>query len=111
MQSDNREVSLFFALILLGFYHFKGIELLFPIACLIMLIGILVPVLMTPITKILKFVGPKLQQFVSPIMLNLIYFVVVFPMGLLQKFSGDRKEDYINTNQKVFTKKDFERLY
>lgn len=111
MQSDNREVCLFLALMLLGFYHFKGIDFLFPIACLIMLIGILAPVLMTPVTTILKFVGPKLQQLVSPIMLNLIYFVVVFPVGLFQKFSSDRKEDYINNNEKVFTKNDFERPY
>jgi hypothetical protein len=111
MQSDNREVSLFVALILLGFYHFKGITFLFPIACFIMLIGILAPVLMTPLTKILKFIGPKLQQLVSPIMLNVIYFVVVFPMGLLQKFGSSRKEDFYINKEKVFTKNDFERPY
>ena len=111
MKSDNREVSLFISLILLIVYSVKGISILFPIALILMGFGILAPVIFTPITKILKFIGPRIQKLMSPIMLNLIYFLIVFPVGLFQKLTSNTKENYIITEKKTFTKEMFERPF
>jgi len=111
MQSDNREVSLLLALILLGLYHFKSMQICLYLCAIVMVIGMLAPNLMTPLTKVLKFVGPRIQKVMSPIMLNLIYFVVVFPVGVVQKFGSNRKENFYIDTEKKFTKKDFERPF
>lgn len=110
-KSDNREVSLFVSLILLLVYWIKGVSFLFPIALVLMGIGILIPNLFMPITFLLKFIGPKIQKVMSPIMLNVIYFIVVFPVGLIQKITSSTKEDYIVTEKKTFTKEMFERPF
>lgn len=111
MKSDNREVSLFVSLILLIIYSVKGIDYLFPTALVLMGFGILAPAVFTPLTKILQFIGPKIQKFMSPVMLNLIYFIVVTPVGLIQKLTSSTKEDYIVTEKKTFKKEMFERPF
>lgn len=110
-KSDNREISLFVSLILLLVYWIKGVNFLFPIALIGMGVGILIPNLFTPITWILKLIGPRIQKIMSPIMLNVIYFVVVFPVGLIQKLTSSTKENYIVTEKKTFTKEMFERPF
>lgn len=111
MKSDNREVSLFISLILLIIYSVKGVDTLFPIALVLMGFGILLPTVFTPLTIVLKFIGPKIQKLMSPIMLNLIYFTIVLPVGLFQKLTSSTKENYIVTEKKTFTKEMFERPF
>ena len=110
-KSDNREISLFVSLIMLLVYWIKGVTFLFPIALFSMGFGILFPNVFTPITYVLKLVGPRIQKFMSPVMLNLIYFVVVFPVGIVQKLTSSTKENYIVTDKKTFTKEMFERPF
>lgn len=110
MKSHNREVALLAALIFL-ILHVKSsgpwLELTF--ACLVA--GILVPFVFALPTKLLLWLGPKVQKAATPIILNGIYFLMVFPIGLTQKALRSSKSDFHARRTKRFTKEDLERPF
>ena len=70
--------------------------------------GIFFPKVFSIFSKIFTFVGPKVHIVGSFIFLNIIFFLVVFPMGLVKKLFPSQSKPFID---KTFTKEDFERPY
>ena len=100
-QSNNRESALLVILVLI---YFKKID----IAILVSIIGILYPAPFTLLSKTLKFLGPKIHAIASYVLLNVLFVILVIPVGLLKNLFSNKS---IESNTKIYTREDFERLF
>jgi hypothetical protein len=107
-QSNYREAAL---LVVLGLTYYgyshsqtKFIEMGMKLA----IIGILFPKAFRNLSKILKFLGPKVHAVGSYIILNVIFVILVIPVGIIKNIFSRRS---IETNSKIYSKQDFERPF
>jgi hypothetical protein len=100
-QSNNRESALLVILVLI---YFKHIEF----AMLISIIGILYPAPFTILSKTLKFLGPKIHAAASYILLNVLFVILVIPVGLIKNILSNK---LIESNTKIYSREDFERPF
>jgi len=70
--------------------------------------GIFFPKVFSLLSKLFLFIGPKVHFIGSFIFLNIIFFLVVFPVGLIKKCFPHSDNAFID---KTFTKEDLERPY
>ena len=67
--------------------HSAGV-ILFTIAGLLLLAGLLVPARLGPVSRAWTALGAALSRVTSPIFFTIIYMVVVTPIGLLRRTLG-----------------------
>ena len=63
------------------------------IALIFLLLAILNPKLLSPFTKLWIKLGDLIGKFISPIIIGIIYFLILTPIGLLMKIL---KKDLLN---------------
>ena len=100
---SNRQLGIVFAVVLTllsGWAVFTG-KLFWPwtlgAGALFLLAGLVFPRVLTPVNFVWTKFGMLLHCIVSPIILGIIFFIVVTPVGLLMRLTGkdpmDRKFD------------------
>ena len=98
--SSNRSFGIVFFILFLiiAFWNFKGnfSEVkTFPliISFLFLILGLLNSKILTPINKIWYLIGIGLGKFIAPLIMGIIFFFVVTPIGLLMLIL---KKDVLN---------------
>ena len=123
-KSSNRSFGIVFFIVflLIGFYPFLNQEELklwsIIISFIFLILGIMNSKILTPFNKIWIKLGIFLGKIISPIIMGLIFFLVVTPIGIFMrilgkdllnlKFKGDKKSYWLEkTDQKSKMKKQF----
>jgi len=92
--SSNRSFALvfFFVFLIVGLWPFMSEELpriwLLIISIIFLVLGIINSKLLTPLNKIWFKIGIFLGNLVAPIIMGIIFFIVVTPIGLFMKLIG-----------------------
>ena len=83
------------------------------ISLIFLILGLLNSKILTPINKLWVKFGELLGKIISPIVMGVIFFVIVTPIGFLLKiFKKDILNLKIDNNQKSYwTKRDFKILF
>ena len=98
-QNKNKSfgILLFFFFIVISFWPlFSKNEIRiwsFVIALIFLILAILNPKLLSPFTKLWIKLGELIGKFISPIIIGIIYFLILTPIGLLMKMF---KKDLLN---------------
>ena len=98
-KNQNRSFGLLFFIVFLGFGLWpitkgESINLILSLISLVFLIlGILNSKILTPLNKLWFKFGIFLGKIISPIIMGIIFFLVVTPIGLLMRLLG---KDLIN---------------
>ena len=123
-KSSNRSFGIVFFIVflLIGFYPFLNQEELklwsIIISFIFLILGIMNSKILTPFNKIWIKLGIFLGKIISPIIMGLIFFLVVTPIGIFMrilgkdllnlKFKGDKKSYWLEkTDQKSKMKNQF----
>jgi hypothetical protein len=96
------------ALLTIGFIH-SGNRLFVQLALVAGAIALVVPAAFKPITRLWFFISDLLGAGMSRVVLILVFFLVITPMGLLKRlFSGKRMltEEWKKGRKTVFTVRD-----
>ena len=121
---SNRSFGIVFFIVflLIGFYPFLNQEELklwsIIISFIFLILGIMNSKILTPFNKIWIKLGIFLGKIISPIIMGLIFFLVVTPIGIFMrilgkdllnlKFKGDKKSYWLEkTDQKSKMKNQF----
>ena len=92
--SSNRSFALvfFFVFLIVGLWPLMSEELpriwLLIISIIFLVLGIINSKLLTPLNKIWFKIGIFLGNLVAPIIMGIIFFIVVTPIGLIMKLIG-----------------------
>ena len=92
--SSNRSFALvfFFVFLIVGLWPLMSEELpriwLLIISIIFLVLGIINSKLLTPLNKIWFKIGIFLGNLVAPIIMGIIFFIVVTPIGLFMKLIG-----------------------
>ena len=93
--SSNRSFGLLFFIvfIVIAFWSFRGhIEQIkfwsLGLSLIFLILGLLNSKLLTPLNKFWHYLGLGLGLIVSPIVMGLIYFLVVSPIGFIMRLIG-----------------------
>ena len=92
--SSNRSFALvfFFVFLIMGLWPLMREELpriwLLIISIIFLVLGIINSKLLTPLNKIWFKIGIFLGNLVAPIIMGIIFFIVVTPIGLIMKLIG-----------------------
>lgn len=115
------DAGLALLLILLILHYYFAISLLRDVAILSLLVVMVVPNLLKPWAFIWYTLSGALGYVVSNVMLGLIYFLFVFPMGFVRKLLGKDSlqlrsfkkgfESAFVTRNHVFIKDDLEKMF
>jgi len=118
-QSPNRSFGIVFFIVFLtiGLWPFLSSEEIriwsIIISLIFLILGLLNSKILTPINKLWVKFGELLGKIISPIVMGVIFFVIVTPIGFLLKiFKKDILNLKIDNNQKSYwTKRDFKILF
>ena len=93
--SSNRSFGLFFFIvfIVIAFWSFRGnIEQIkfwsLGLSLIFLILGLINSKLLNPLNKSWHYLGILLGMIVSPIVMGIIYFLVVSPIGFVMRFLG-----------------------
>jgi hypothetical protein len=118
-QSSNRSFGIVFFIVFLtiGLWPFLSSEEIriwsIIISLIFLILGLLNSKILTPINKLWVKFGELLGKIISPIVMGVIFFAIVTPIGFLLKiFKKDILNLKIDNNQKSYwTKRDFKILF
>ena len=118
---QNTEVGVLCAIALFLLFHFQGhrVYLLTGLAVLVFIL--ILPIIFKPLAVLWFGFSRLLASFLPLVLLTVLFYVLVTPVGLFRKFLGkdtlklkefkkDEKSVLVET-RKSFTKKDFERAF
>ncbi len=83
-QNTDFGIVLALALIIAGLWW--GCNILFSVAAMVLLTVILLPVVFTPLSFLWYGLASILERAVSVVILTVIYFILVTPVGLLRRW-------------------------
>lgn len=118
----NREFGMLVCLVLLiAVYVCQSQDMLHKAAIIVLIIALLCPVLYTPFTTLWFKLGELLSRITSIVILFILYFLVVTPVGWLRrimrkdalcihKFKTDQKSVFVAEN-KTYASTDLEKQY
>ena len=105
--SSNRSFGLLFSLVFLiiGLWHFRGDlqEIRIWALCfslIFLTLGLINSKLLNPLNKFWHYLGIILGMIVSPIVMAIIFFLVVSPIGLIMRLFG-KDVLRLKTNQNI----------
>jgi len=118
---QNMEVGVLCAIALLALFHFQG-QQIYLIGSLVVLVLILIlPFVFQPLTWLWFGISRLLASFVPLVLLTILFYVLVTPVGLFRKLLGKDtlklkefkrgKNSVLVKAKESFSKKDFERAF
>ncbi len=87
-KAQARDTGMAMVLICLLFAQFGKMPKLVPLAMLILLINMIQPSVFKPLAKLWFGLSHALGTIMSKVLLSVVFFLVLTPMGLLRKMTG-----------------------
>ncbi|GAB6281453.1 MAG: hypothetical protein STSR0008_01930 [Ignavibacterium sp.] len=104
--------------------HYNSFIYFLVIGILIMFFGVVIPIVLKPLNKIWMIIAVLLGYVMTRIILSLLFYLILTPIGIIGRLSGSRKfsglDLKINKNQKSYwierekkinNKEDYEKQY
>jgi len=120
-KAQARDTGMAMTLICLLVAQFGHKPKLVPLAMLILLIDMIQPAVFKPLAKLWFGLSHVLGTVMSKLLLSVVFFVVLTPMGLLRKFTGKDpmqvkcwkcgQESVFRTREHTFDSKDVEQPF
>jgi hypothetical protein len=91
-RKQNTDMGILLSLVLLIVGISSGWTVLYKITVAVLLITALFPVVFTPLSRVWYGAARLLERVMSTIILFLIFYLVVTPVGLLRRYIGKDKD-------------------